>query len=199
MTDYDDTIKDYAIHGQIYRKLIDNLIDKQIYTVMIGAPVQEQLMFLDVLKRDIDETRIEMAHETGEQITRMARARLGDGTVNAFPAPQKDGEDSMKKEGPMTLSKQGQTIAGICVAISDNGFVDYDELLREAIRIALRFDTDPEYDDFDELYTRIHELMDAYIHSPEGDGVDTSMLMARLATCIADVIPLEERKQKCAN
>ena len=49
----------------------------------------------------------------------------------------------MKKEGPMTLSKQGQTIAGICVAISDNGFVDYDELLREAIRIALRFDTDP--------------------------------------------------------
>ena len=79
MTDYDDTIKDYAIHGQIYRKLIDNLIDKQIYTVMIDAPVEEQLQFLDVLKRDIDETRktIEMAHETGEQITRMARARLG--------------------------------------------------------------------------------------------------------------------------
>jgi hypothetical protein len=84
-------------------------------------------------------------------------------------------------------------VAGVACRI--NNGVDYDELLREALRI----DTVPEYDDFDELYSRIHELLEAYIHSPEGDGVDTSMLMARLATCIADVIPLEERKQKCAN
>ena len=83
MTDYEYSnvaIKDYeAIHGQIYRKLINDLIDKQIYGAMLNATLQERLQFLDVLKRDIDETRdnIETAHETGEQITRMGRARYG--------------------------------------------------------------------------------------------------------------------------
>ena len=53
-------------------------------------------------------------------------------------------------------------------------------------------------DDFSEHYDRISELIDAYIHSPEGtclDGTEapTSMLMCRLATCIADVIPVEQR------
>jgi hypothetical protein len=38
--------------------------------------------------------------------------------------------------------------------------------------------------------------MDAYIHGPEGAEVDTSFLMARLAVCLIDVIPLEERKQR---
>ena len=87
-------------------------------------------------------------------------------------------------------------VAGVACQI--NNGVDYDELLREAVRIALRMDTDPEYDDFDERYTRIHELMEAYVHSPEGDDAPAT-LMTRLASCIADVIPLEERKRKCAN
>jgi len=36
--------------------------------------------------------------------------------------------------------------------------------------------------------------MDAYIYSPEGVD-ETSFLMARLAVCITDVIPLKERKR----
>ena len=61
-------------------------------------------------------------------------------------------------------------VAGICVAISDEV-----SSISTSCFAALRMDTDPEYDDF-ELYSRIHELMEAYIHSPEND-VDTSMLM----------------------
>jgi hypothetical protein len=36
--------------------------------------------------------------------------------------------------------------------------------------------------------------MVAYVDSAEGEGVDASRLMARLACCITDVIPLAERK-----
>ena len=69
-----------------------------------------------------------------------------------------------------------------------------------ALRVALWIGTNPVEDDFDELYARITELMDAYVRSPEGtnpDGIEApaSMLMARLAACISDVIPLEERER----
>ena len=90
----------------------------------------------------------------------------------------------------------GDTIKMVAgVACRNNNGVDYDELLREALRVALRIDTDPENDNFDDLYTRIGDLMDAYVASPEGDD-DPATLMTRLASCIADVIPLEERKRK---
>ena len=38
--------------------------------------------------------------------------------------------------------KQTPMVAGVCVPI-DDGAGDYDELLREALRVALRIDTDP--------------------------------------------------------
>ena len=61
---------------------------------------------------------------------------------------------------------QHRTVAGVSVRIiSDDGAGDWDELLREAIRVALRIGTNPAEDDFDELYGRIHELIDAYIRS----------------------------------
>jgi hypothetical protein len=95
-------------------------------------------------------------------------------------------------------TQQSRMVAGVSVRISDDGAGDYDELLREAIRVALRMGTNPAHDDWPELYDRIRELIDAYIRSPEGtclDGTEapTSMLMCRLATCIADVIPVEQR------
>ena len=95
-------------------------------------------------------------------------------------------------------TQQSRMVAGVSVAISDDGTGDWDELLRESLRVGLRIDTNPACDDFDELYARIRELIDAYIRSPEGtclDGTEapTSMLMCRLATCIADVIPVEQR------
>jgi hypothetical protein len=86
-------------------------------------------------------------------------------------------------------------VAGVCVPIYGGG-PDYDELLRESIRVALRMDTNPTHDDFDDLYNRIRALMDAYLHSPEGQGEDVCTLMTRLAACVADVIPVEERKGK---
>ena len=95
-------------------------------------------------------------------------------------------------------TQQSRMVAGVGVRISDDGVVDYDELLREAIRVGLRIDTNPACDDFPELYARIGELIDAYIHSPEGDDAPASMLMCRLAACISDVIPIEERKQRLA-
>ena len=56
--------------------------------------------------------------------------------------------------------------------------------------------TNPACDDFDELYARIKELINAYIDSPEGADEPTAMLMCRLAACISDVIPMEERKRR---
>jgi hypothetical protein len=113
----------------------------------------------------------------------------------------------------MDNGEQYTMVAGVACRIS-NG-IDYDALLREALRVALRLDTDPENDNFDDIYNRIYELMDAYVHSPESDDlfdvvdrgdVDSgagckfcSTLMTRLASCVADVIPLEERKRKCTN
>jgi hypothetical protein len=93
-------------------------------------------------------------------------------------------------------TQQSRMVAGVCVPILDDGSSDYDELLREAIRIALRMGTNPTHDDWHDLYDRIRALMDAYIASPEGRGENASTLMSRLAACIADVIPVEERKGK---
>jgi len=93
------------------------------------------------------------------------------------------------------LWKQSRIVEGVCVPIISHGVVDYDELLREAVRVALRVDTNPERDDWDDLYDRIKRLMAAYIASPEGEGVDTCTLMARLAACVADVIPMTIRQE----
>ena len=77
-------------------------------------------------------------------------------------------------------AKQSRIVEGVCVPISD-AHGDYDELLREAVRVALRVDMNPERDDWDDLYDRIKRLMAAYIASPEGEGEDTCTLMTRLA------------------
>jgi hypothetical protein len=58
-------------------------------------------------------------------------------------------------------------VAGVCVPDGD-----YDELLREAMRIALGMDTNPTRDDTQDRYSRFCELMEAYAHSAEGEGVD---------------------------
>src|SRR5262245_8051839 len=84
--------------------------------------------------------------------------------------------------------QQSRMVAGVSVPGND-----YDELLREALRVALLIDTTPR-DDFRERYTRIHELMVAYTDSPEGNDAPT--MMARLAVAIIDVIPLAERKAR---
>ena len=91
-------------------------------------------------------------------------------------------------------AKQTRVVEGVCMPIW-HGDCDYDELLREAVRVALRVDTNPERDDWDDLYDRIKRLMAAYIASPEGEGVDTCTLMARLAACVADVIPMTIRQE----
>ncbi len=65
----------------------------------------------------------------------------------------------------------------------------------EAVRVALRIDTNPTDDDWDDHYGRIRALIDAYVASPEGRGEDASTLMSRLAVCIADVIPMAVRKR----
>jgi hypothetical protein len=89
--------------------------------------------------------------------------------------------------------KQSRIVEGVCVPIS-YGLGDYDELLREAVRVALRMDMNPAHDDWDDLYDRIRKLMAAYIASPEGEGEDACTLMTRLAACVADVIPITIRK-----
>jgi hypothetical protein len=94
--------------------------------------------------------------------------------------------------------KQSRMIEGVSVAIGHDGIPDYDDLLREALRIALRTDMNPTHDDWDDIYDRIRGLMDAYIHSPEGAGQDACILMTRLAACVADVIPMAVRKRLCS-
>jgi hypothetical protein len=89
--------------------------------------------------------------------------------------------------------KQSRIVEGVCVPISE-GSGDYDELLREAVRVALRMDMNPACDDWDDLYQRIRRLIDAYVASPEGEGEDICTLMTRLAACVADVIPMAIRK-----
>jgi hypothetical protein len=84
--------------------------------------------------------------------------------------------------------KQSRVVEGVCVPISQD-VGDYDELLREAVRVALRMDMNPARDDWDDLYNRIRKLMAAYVASPEGEGEDACTLMTRLAACVADVIP----------
>ena len=90
-------------------------------------------------------------------------------------------------------AKLSRIVEGVCVPIFD-GLGYYDELLREAVRVALRVDMNPERDDWDDLYDRIKRLMAAYIASPEGEGEDACRLMTRLAACVADVIPMAIRK-----
>jgi len=82
------------------------------------------------------------------------------------------------------ICRQSRMVMGVCVADGD-----YDELLREALRVAMRIDTDPVRDNFDECYDRIRALMRAYAESPEGD--DAVTMMTRLAASISDVIPRE--------
>jgi len=77
-----------------------------------------------------------------------------------------------------------------------SGVEDYDELLRDAVRLALRIDaSDAALDGWDNLYDRIRGLMAAYVASPEGEGEDAETLMTRLAASVADVIPTAIRKQ----
>ena len=97
--------------------------------------------------------------------------------------------EQQEKDEFTNYNQQSRMVAGVCVPDGD-----YDELLREAVRIALRTDMNPTHDDWDDLYDRIRGLMDAYIHSPEGAGEDASTLMSRLAACVADVVPLPVRK-----
>ncbi len=92
------------------------------------------------------------------------------------------------------LRKQSRMIEGVSVAIY-GGICDYDELLREAVRVALRIDTNPTDDDWDDHYDRIRALTNAYVASPEGQGEDASTLMSRLAVCLADAIPMAVRKR----
>ena len=54
-------------------------------------------------------------------------------------------------------------VAGVCLPIDHLGFADHDELLREAVRVALRMDTDPKGAQWDDLYGRIGELVDTYL------------------------------------
>ena len=84
------------------------------------------------------------------------------------------------------IYRQSRMVEGVCVPEGD-----YDALLREALRVALGIDTTAD-DDFDERYQRIIALMRAYLRS-YGDGEEAATLMARLAMCIADVIPLAQR------
>jgi len=49
--------------------------------------------------------------------------------------------------------------------------------------------------DWDDLDQRIRRLIDAYVASPEGEGEGACTLMARLAVCVADVIPMAIRKR----
>jgi hypothetical protein len=90
-------------------------------------------------------------------------------------------------------AKQSRVVEGVVVPIF-GGVGDYDELLREAVRVALRMDMNHARDDWDDLYERIRRLISAYIASPEGEGEDTCTLMLRLAACVADVIPMAARK-----
>ena len=91
-------------------------------------------------------------------------------------------------------------IAGVCVRLDKCGLYDYDELLREGLRLGLRIDTNPAQDDFHLLHTRIAELMQPYVDCelgapPPVEPADISRLMAMLAVTVSDVIPLEQRKR----
>jgi hypothetical protein len=89
------------------------------------------------------------------------------------------------------VHRQSQMVEGVCVIDGD-----YDELLREALRVAMGIDTFPNgRDDFSERYGRIIALMRAYVTSPEGNDAPT--MMARLAVGIIDLIPLAKRQCDC--
>jgi hypothetical protein len=94
----------------------------------------------------------------------------------------------MSKKKFSSYHAQSRIVEGVCC----DG--DYDELLREAVRVALRIDLDSTHDDWDDLYDRIGRLIGAYIEGPEGKDEDTCILMKRLAACVSDVIPLAIRR-----
>jgi hypothetical protein len=105
--------------------------------------------------------------------------------------------DSMSKMkfDPHT-KKQSRMIEGVSCSIGYGGVVDYDALLREAIRLALRMEAGaPDDGAWNDLQDRIQSLMDAYVASPEGAGEDPAVLLTRLAVNIADVIPETIRKE----
>jgi hypothetical protein len=83
-----------------------------------------------------------------------------------------------------------QVVEGVCVIDGD-----YDELLREALRVVMGIDTFHGRDDFSERYGRIIALMRAYVTNPEGNDAPT--MIARLAVGIIDVIPLAKSQCDC--
>jgi len=117
-----------------------------------------------------------------------------------FARAEQEERSAMKKQPQIRVSPEGVTEEGkvtaqsrIVEGVPISGS-NYDELLREAVRVALRMDMDPAHDDWDDLYERIGRLIAAYIESPEGKGEDTCILMKRLAACVSDVIPMAIRK-----
>jgi hypothetical protein len=83
-------------------------------------------------------------------------------TKNRSEAAEGPGGKEMVEQEDMSSNKRNKTqqsrmVAGVSVRISNDGAGDYDELLREAIRVALRIDTNPACDDFPELCVRIRE------------------------------------------
>src|SRR5712672_946501 len=94
----------------------------------------------------------------------------------------------MSKMKSSSYHAQSNIVEGVCLDGDD------DELLREAVRVALRMDVDPTNDDWDDLYRRIERLIGAYIDSPEGKGENPLYLMNRLAVCVSDVIPVAIRR-----
>jgi hypothetical protein len=91
--------------------------------------------------------------------------------------------------------KQSTMIEGVSCPIGHGGVPNYDELLREAVRVALRLEAGaPDDAAWNDLCDRIRSLMDAYVASDEGSGEDPAVLLTRLAIYIAEVIPASVRK-----
>jgi hypothetical protein len=85
--------------------------------------------------------------------------------------------------------KQSRMIEGVSVAIGHDGIPDYDDLLREALRIALRTDMNPTHDDWDDIYDRIRG---GRLHPQPGGRGPGRM---HLDDSLADVIPMAVRKR----
>jgi hypothetical protein len=79
------------------------------------------------------------------------------------------------------MKPQQCMLAGVSLPVDDHGVADYDELLREALRSALRIEN--EGDAFRVLHGRITQLVDAYIGSPAGRGLNPAIMMSSLAVC----------------
>jgi len=115
---------------------------------------------------DQDHRRVAMP-VAKEVVNHRKELRMRDRNLDKRKRILRDGEKvaARRKTRFTDPQKQSRMIEGVSVAVGHGGIPNYDDLLREALRIALRTDMNPTHDDWDDIP---HSRPDGRLHPQPG-------------------------------